>query len=176
VNAPEEVSLGCSKVQDWSLNNPPENLAATLLGSSVVSNELKTFLNVQVQHLPAAALAYLGDAVYELYVRTHYILPPKRSRSYHQQVVAQVRAERQADHLLKLQSFLTDYERNLLKRGRNAATGKPKRVDAETYQQASSLETLVGYLYLTDPQRLTWLMQQLDLDPNASTLFNVETE
>jgi len=175
VNIPEESSVGCSKAQNWTLNNPPKNLAAAILGSSVVNDELRTFLNDQVQQLPATALAYLGDSVYELYVRTHYILPPKRSQTYHQQVVAQVRAERQADHLLRLQPLLTDDEQGLIKRGRNAATGKPKRVDAETYQQASSLETLIGYLYLTDPQRLTWLMQQLDLDANAS-IPNVEVE
>ncbi len=170
MNDLEESSFNSSHVQNWNLNNPPKDLAAAILGSSVVSDELKSFLKAQIQQLPAAALAYLGDAVYELYVRTHFILPPKRSQIYHQHVVAQVRAERQAHHLLQLQPLLTDYEQGFLKRGRNAAAGKPKRVDAETYQQASSLETLVGYLYLTDPQRLAWLMQQLDLDANAAMM------
>lgn len=111
-----------------------------------------------------AALAYLGDAVYELYVRRAYLLPPKRLQAYHHQVVAQVRAERQADQLRSLIPLLTPTELELLKRGRNAATTRPRRLDAETYQQATSFETLVGYLYLTDPQRLAQLLAQLELD------------
>lgn len=120
---------------------------------------------MSIQQLPPAALAYLGDAVYELYVRHFYLLPPKRLQSYHSQVVAQVRAERQADHLRSLMPSLTGPELELLKRGRNAANARPKRVDASVYQQATSLETLLGYLYLTNPPRLAQLLAQLELDP-----------
>jgi len=42
----------------------------------------------------------------------------------------------------------------------------PRRVDPEIYQQATSLETLIGYLYLTDSQRLTELLQELKLEQN----------
>ncbi|XGV99509.1 MAG: Mini-ribonuclease 3 [Leptolyngbya sp. BL-A-14] len=117
-----------------------------------------------MQQLTPAALAYLGDAVYELYVRRFYLLPPKRLQSYHGQVVAQVRAERQAEHLRSLIPFLTVSEVELVKRGRNAATGHPKRIDPSIYQQATSLETLIGYLYLTNPQRLAQLLAHLELD------------
>jgi ribonuclease-3 family protein len=79
--------------------------------------------------------------------------------------VAQVRAEAQAQHLRTLTPHLTSTELEILRRGRNAATGRPKRLDAEIYQQATSLETLIGYLYLTDPQRLTLLLAQLQLEP-----------
>jgi ribonuclease III family protein len=110
-----------------------------------------------------AALAYVGDAIYELYIRTHYLLPPKRVQVYHEQVVAQVRAESQAQHLRSLQPHLTDTELEILKRGRNAASKGPKRLDPEIYQQATSLETLLGYLYLADPQRLMVLLAKLQL-------------
>ncbi|MGA7934103.1 MAG: ribonuclease III domain-containing protein [Kovacikia sp.] len=106
----------------------------------------------------------MGDAVYELYIRRYYLLPPKRLHTYHQQVVAQVRAESQAIHLRSLMPHLTSTELQVLKRGRNAATGGPRRIDPEVYQQATSLEALVGYLYLTDPERLSYLMAQLKLD------------
>ncbi|MGI0489660.1 Mini-ribonuclease 3 [Pantanalinema rosaneae CENA516] len=119
---------------------------------------------VPLQQLSPAALAYLGDAVYELYIRQYYLVPPKRIQTYHNQVVAQVRAEQQAIHLRSLLPHLTTTELDILRRGRNAATGKPKRVDSETYQQATSLETLIGYLYLTDPQRLMVLLTQLELN------------
>lgn len=118
----------------------------------------------QLQTVSPSALAYLGDAVYELYVRSCYLLPPKRSQLYHRLVVAQVRAETQALHLRSLVPYLTNTELEVVRRGRNAATKPPKRVDAEIYQQASSLETLVGYLYLTDHQRLTQLLQKLEFE------------
>ena len=119
----------------------------------------------QIQQLSPTALAYLGDAVYELYVRSHYLLPPKRSQMYHHLVVAQVRAEAQALHLLKLTPHLSNTELEIVRRGRNTATNRPKRVDPEIYQQATGLETLMGYLYLSEPQRLTELLQKLEL-PN----------
>jgi len=118
----------------------------------------------QIQQISPAALAYLGDAVYELYIRSHYLLPPKRLCDYHDQVVAQVRAESQANTLRSLEPYLTEPELTLLRRGRNAATGTSRRLNRKIYQQATSLETLLGYLYLTDPQRLTQLLAYLELD------------
>ena len=138
---------------------------------TVLSDELSFMLlstpltGISIQQLSPAALAYLGDAVYELHVRRFYLLPPKRLQSYHRQVVAQVRAEQQAEHLRSLTPFLTEAELELVKRGRNATTGCPKRVDPSIYQQATSLETLIGYLHLTNPQRLAQLLAQLKLDP-----------
>jgi ribonuclease III family protein len=120
--------------------------------------------STQLQQLSPSALAYLGDAVYELYVRRYFLTPPKRIQSYHHQVVTQVRAETQALQLQTLLPYLTPEELTLVKRGRNAASGKPKRIDAGTYQQATSLETLVGYLYLSDRPRLDYLLAQLDLE------------
>ena len=120
----------------------------------------------ELQQISPTALAYLGDAVYELYVRSRYLLPPKRSQTYHRLVVAQVRAETQASHLRSLTPHLNNTELEIVRRGRNAATKRPRRVDPEIYQQATSLETLIGYLYLTDSQRLTQLLQQLKLEQN----------
>lgn len=135
-------------------------------------NQLSTTVGSlsQIHQLSPAALAYLGDAVYELYIRTYCLLPPKRSQTYHKQVVAQVRAESQAATLRSLTPHLTQAELDILRRGRNAASGGPRRLDPEIYQQATSLETLMGYLYLTDTQRLTQLLALLELDstPNAN--------
>jgi len=125
-----------------------------------------TVTPTDVKRMSPATWAYLGDAVYELYVRSLYLLPPKRSRLYHELVVKQVRAETQANHLRSLSPHLTSLELEILKRGRNATFSRgPKRLDAEIYQQASSLETLVGYLYLTDPDRLRELLGYLDITP-----------
>lgn len=118
----------------------------------------------EVQKVSPSALAYLGDAVYELYVRMFYLLPPQRTETYHRLVVAQVRAETQAKILRSLTPHLVNTELEIVRRGRNAATGRPKRLEREIYQQATSLETLIGYLYLTDSQRLTELLQKLNLE------------
>lgn len=120
--------------------------------------------STQVQQLSPAALAYIGDAVYELYIRTWYLLPPQQIRRYHNEVVAQVRAESQAEHLRSLAPHLTPAELEILRRGRNAVSKRTRRANPEVYQQATSLETLMGYLYLTDPQRLTQLLGQLRLE------------
>ncbi|WP_265273774.1 Mini-ribonuclease 3 [Nostoc sp. KVJ3] len=118
----------------------------------------------QVQQISPTALAYLGDAIYELYVRMLYLLPLQRSGIYHSLVVEQVRAETQALHLRSLTPHLRDTELDIVRRGRNAATGRPKRLNPEIYQQATSLETLIGYLYLTDYQRLIELLQMLHVE------------
>ncbi|BAY32800.1 ribonuclease III [Nostoc carneum NIES-2107] len=118
----------------------------------------------QVQQISPAALAYLGDAIYELYVRMFYLMPLQRPDTYHRLVVAQVRAEQQALHLRSLIPHLKEIELDIVRRGRNAATGRSKRVDPEIYQQATSLETLIGYLYLTDFPRLTELLQTLEIE------------
>ncbi len=114
--------------------------------------------------LSPASLAYIGDAVYELYIRRYYLLPPKRSKDYHDKVVAQVRAEQQALHISQLEPYLTPSEQDVLRRGRNGATAKPRRLSGQIYQQATGLETLIGYLYLTDLPRLEILLSKLSLD------------
>ncbi|MEG4489157.1 ribonuclease III domain-containing protein [Microcoleus sp. D2_18a_B4] len=118
----------------------------------------------EIERISPAAWAYLGDAVYELYVRSSYLVPPKRLQAYHELVVGQVRAETQARHLRSISPYLNSTELAIVKRGRNAAAGRSKRADPEIYQQASSLETLIGYLYLTDPERLTEILALLELE------------
>jgi ribonuclease III family protein len=140
--------------QDWALSlfMPVELLSLRGDRASLVS---------KVNQIPVSSLAYLGDAVYELFVRLHCLLPPKRSHDYHNSVVAKVRAEAQADYVAYLEPNLTKIELDVLRRGRNAASGGPKRLVGDVYQRATSFETLVGYLYLTDPARLAGLLQRL---------------
>ena len=123
----------------------------------------KAVCDLPMERLSPASLAYIGDVVYELYIRSHFLLPPKRIADYHKQVVNQVRAEAQAAHLLSLEPYLTDEEKEILRRGRNGATGKSRRISAAIYQQASSLETLIGYLYLTNLDRLHQLLEKLNI-------------
>ncbi|WP_448570816.1 Mini-ribonuclease 3 [Trichothermofontia sp.] len=120
----------------------------------------------QVEQLSPAALAYLGDAVYELYIRRAYLLPAKRIQDYHQAVVHQVRAETQAQHLQQLEAQLTEAEKTIVRRGRNATGKRSRPIAPEIYQQATGFEALIGYLYLTNPQRLGHLLSRLPLGPS----------
>lgn len=143
------------------LNGLMATFIATEHGGSTQHNPGQTLGHSQVQTLSPAALAYLGDAVYELYVRQLYLFPPRRPAMYHQLVVAQVRAEQQANCLQVLQPSLTEEEKDVVRRGRNAASSRSSRHNLETYRQATGLETLVGYLYLTDLPRLYQLLEIL---------------
>ncbi len=123
----------------------------------------------QVNALSPVALAYIGDAVYELFVRGSFLLPPKRIQAFHQQVVNQVRAEQQARQVQQLLPLLTAAEQDLLRRGRNASSRGPRRVDSQIYQQSTAFEALIGYLYLTDQSRLAELLNTLDLSVTPSS-------
>lgn len=117
--------------------------------------------------LSPALLAYIGDAVYELHIRSWLLVPPKRIRDYHRAVVAWVRAESQAALLDCWQPLLTEAERDLVRRGRNATSRSPRRLSPAVYQRATGLETLIGYLFLKDPARLAVLLAEFpDAPPN----------
>lgn len=107
------------------------------------------------------ALAYIGDAVYELYIRQVYLLPAKKIADYHHQVVDKVRAETQASFLQHIYHQLTESELNWVRRGRNAVNKSPRGLPRQVYQEASALETLLGYLYISDQERLLFLLSQL---------------
>ncbi|PZO36876.1 MAG: Mini-ribonuclease 3 [Pseudanabaena frigida] len=112
-----------------------------------------------IAEIPPSALAYIGDAVYEMQMRLHYLLPQRTAKQYHLLVVSQVRAEQQAKLLEKLD--LTDFEYDLVRRGRNAAGSAPRKVNPNIYQSATGFEALIGYLYLTDRDRLDQIFTQL---------------
>ncbi|MBW4634063.1 MAG: ribonuclease III [Iphinoe sp. HA4291-MV1] len=149
---------------DGSNGTPTQDLVWCQLLRAIKEQLFQEISQAQLQQISPTALAYLGDAVCELYVRMFYLLPPRRPEAYHSLVVAQVRAEAQAKMLQSLYPHLSNTELEIVRRGRNAATGRPKRVNLATYQQATSLETLIGYLYLTDFHRLTELLQKLHLE------------
>lgn len=129
----------------------------------------KSLSPAEVRLVSPSALAYIGDAVFELFIRRYCLLPPTRLRDYHQKVVSYVRAEAQAKIIQELNSCLSEDEQAILKQGRNAAVGGPKRITLETYRQATGFEALIGYLYLTDPIRLEELLAQIKFDAHSGS-------
>jgi ribonuclease-3 family protein len=103
-----------------------------------------------------------------LFIRGCYLLPPQRIQSYHHQVVSRVRAEHQAQALDHWLPHLTPEEHTLTKRARNTTPHRQHRTGAAVYSQATAFEALVGYLYLSDPQRLMTLLGHLPGDQSRS--------
>jgi len=120
-----------------------------------------------LRSLSPLALAYIGDAVYELFVRSRLLNPPRQIRTFHRQVVEQVRAEQQARYLELLRPHLSEPELDVLRRARNAASGRKTRASQREYRQATAFEALLGYLYLSDPQRLMAVLAQLPIAPET---------
>ncbi|MFC4075437.1 Mini-ribonuclease 3 [Salinithrix halophila] len=109
-------------------------------------------------------LAYLGDAVYELYVRCKLVTGGNiRPNEVHQEAVKFVSAPAQARVLREVESLLTEEEWDILRRGRNAKSGSiPKNAKPSEYRYATGLEALVGHWYLTGrTDRLTEMMTKM---------------
>ncbi|HEY3365099.1 MAG TPA: ribonuclease III domain-containing protein [Symbiobacteriaceae bacterium] len=101
--------------------------------------------------LPPLTLAYVGDAVYELWVRNRLLeLGHVRVNDLHRTAVRYVRARAQAQALAELQPLLSEAEQDVARRGRNAKGHQaPKGSDPVEYGASTAFETLVGFLYLS---------------------------
>jgi len=116
------------------------------------------------QEMNGLTLAYLGDAVYELWVRTHLMeLGHEKVKELHKQAISYVRAGTQARLLHVLLPELDEVEQQVVLRGRNAKGGHPKNVDVVTYRHATAFESLVGYWHLNGKiDRMQWAFDQVD--------------
>ncbi len=108
----------------------------------------------------AAALAYLGDAVFELQVRLRLVRSGQYNlRGMHRAAVDTVRAGAQAQALAKLRPVLTAAEADVVRMGRNAKTSVPRSASVVEYRLSTGFEALLGYLYLRgESQRLEELL------------------
>jgi len=109
-------------------------------------------------------LAYLGDAVYELYVRDYLIEKGiSKVNDLQKTSVEYVSAKKQTEILEKLlnENFFNENEIDIIKRGRNAHSHNSRTTDIITYKKSTGLEALVGYLYLNDKTRLDEIMKEV---------------
>lgn len=97
-------------------------------------------------------LAYIGDAIYDLVIRTYVVEHGNAPvNKLHKQVVKLVQASAQARLYHIIEDMLTEEEEAIYKRGRNAKSfTSAKNADIVEYRTATGLEALLGYLYLTD--------------------------
>ena len=96
------------------------------------------------------ALAYMGDCVYEMYVRHHLLAQGNfSSNKLHQAAMKYVCAEAQSAFMEELEPLLSEEEEAVYKRGRNAKSPTvPKHAELIDYKRATGLEALLGFLYL----------------------------
>lgn len=115
-----------------------------------------------VNEYPPLVLAYIGDAVYELMVRTQIVASgQRRLKSIHMNTVEMVKAENQARFIRQIADELTQEEQDIVRRGRNTRSTPPKNADMQAYRMSTGFEALLGYLYLKgDQQRLDYLVKR----------------
>ncbi len=107
------------------------------------------------------SLALVGDAVYELFIRTRLLKKSgAHAHTLHKRAIAFVKAGGQAESMLSILEFLSEKETEVYKRGRNAKSPTvPKNADLTQYRIATGFEALLGYLYLDgQPERLNEIM------------------
>lgn len=119
----------------------------------------------QARLLNPLQLAFVGDTVFDLYVRSHLLWrEPGQLRQLHRTAVSFVNCQAQAKALERIEQGLTSEERDVCRRGRNAHSRPPRNASPADYARATGLEALVGYLYLSgQEQRLQCLMEQIVL-------------
>lgn len=117
----------------------------------------------QARVLPAAQLAYVGDAVFDVFVRTHivYMAGDWGIHEINRIKVGIVKASQQARIAKMLMAHLNEVEQGVLKRGRNAKSQSvPKNAVLADYRYATGFEALVGYLVLSGQgERLNALLE-----------------
>ncbi len=133
------------------MNKPLEDVKALLIEGvqgGIVPNEVSPL-----------ALAYIGDAIYEIFVRTMVL--SKGNAPVHKQSREYVNAKAQSDMYHVIEEYLTEQEKAVFRRGRNAKSfTKPKNMDLSDYRYATGLEALFGFLYISgDMERALTLFQ-----------------
>lgn len=102
--------------------------------------------------LSPVVLAYVGDAVFELFVRIYLISTGETKASELQKKsILYVKAKSQADIYKNISEKLTEEEHEIIRRGRNVKPNSPpKNADVMDYRYATGFEALIGYLYLSN--------------------------
>ena len=105
----------------------------------------------EVKLMPPLVWAYIGDCIYELYIRTQLVNHTKLNpHKLHIEAIKYVKAQAQAETLAKIYDELSEEEKDIVRRGRNAENHHlPKNANATDYMYSTAFEALIGYLYLS---------------------------
>ena len=118
---------------------------------------------VDIVNYSPLTLAYIGDAIYEIVVRTILVDQANRQvNKIHRAASELVKAHTQAELVFLIMDELTEEERTIYKRGRNAkAVTRAKNASMSDYRTATGFEALMGWLYLTkQSDRMLFLIKE----------------
>ena len=123
---------------------------------------------MDINTINIVTLAYLGDAIYEIYIRESLIKKGlAKVEDLQKSAITYVSAKGQASILTNLldNNILTEEEIEIVKRGRNyKRSSHPKHTDIVTYKYSTGFEALIGYLYLSNnKERLTEILNQIEV-------------
>ena len=129
---------------------------------------------MDVREINVITLAYLGDAVYEVYIREHLIKKGIAKVEMLQKEAIKYVSAKSQDKILNYltnNNFLMENELDIVKRGRNYnRTSHPKNTDILTYKNSTGFETLIGYLYLDNKVRLNEIINYILEDYNEKNI------
>ena len=110
---------------------------------------------IEVNMMSPLTWAYVGDAVYELYIRTHLVNKTNlKPHKLHIEAIKYVKAQSQAQALEKIEVNLTEKEKEIVRRGRNTENHHvAKNASVQDYMYSTAFEALIGYLYLTNQEK-----------------------
>jgi len=118
---------------------------------------------MDIKEVSSNSLSFIGDAVYTLAVREHFVCAKHQASKDLQKLCNKynsAKGQTEIFHRLNERGFFLEAELDAYKRGRNHITHIPKNGDRASYQTASGLEAIAGYLYLTDKKRLNEFLNE----------------
>lgn len=134
------------------------------------TNEYFNFKNAKAENISALSLAYMGDAIFEVFVRTKVIEEGDAPvNTLHLKSKLLVKAQSQSNMYHSLEKVVTDEEMQIMKRGRNAKSlTRAKNATMAEYRHATGVEALFGYLFLKgDINRLKYLFKLCTNNTNS---------
>lgn len=105
--------------------------------------------------------AYLGDAVWELFVREKTVFQTQNAEKLHKITTEKVKAKAQHDLLMQIQNKLTEDELEIMRRSRNLPVPIARKSNQSEYRMATAFEALIGWWYLNDKERLNEIEELL---------------
>ena len=120
---------------------------------------------IDVNQMSPLVWAYIGDSVYEQYIREYLVTNTKyKPHKLHMEATKYVKAGAQAEILKKLETELTDEELDIVRRTRNTQNHHlPKNASVTEYMYSTAFEGLIGYLYLIgQKERLKELLDKIE--------------
>lgn len=124
----------------------------------------KNYTKIELAQIKPLVLAYVGDSVYEMYVRSYIVNQGgyRDVNDLHKKSIKFVCCKAQAHILKELESELSDHELDVVRRGRNAHSHTvPKNASVSDYRCATGFEALIGYIYLSqDNERLEYILDK----------------